>query len=59
MSMAYFPLNGAGVVAVLGQPVRSDVELAEMQPEVQEVVAQAWQGEMALSDLVQSELTQE
>ena len=59
VSMAYFPLNGSGVVAVLGQPVRSDVELAEMQPEVQEVVAQAWQGEMALSDLVQSELTQE
>ena len=59
VSMAYFPLNGPGVLAVLGQPVRGGVELAELQPEVQEVVAQAWQGEMALSDLVQSELTQE
>ena len=59
VSMAYFPLNGPGVLDILGQPVRSDVELAEMQPEVQEVVTQAWQGEMALSDLVQSELTQE
>ena len=59
VSMAYFPLNGPGVLAVLGQPVRGGVELTELQPEVQEVVAQAWQGEMALSDLVQSELTQE
>lgn len=59
VSMAYFPLNEPGVLAILGQPVRSGVELAEMQPEVQEVVHQAWQGEMALSDLVQSELTQE
>lgn len=59
VSMAYFPLNGPGVLAVLGQPVRDGVELTELQPEVQEVVAQAWQGEMALSDLVQSELTQE
>lgn len=59
VSMAYFPLNASGVLAILGEPVRSGVALAEMQPEVQQVVAQAWQGEMALSDLVQSELTQE
>lgn len=59
VTMAYFPAYDSGVVATLDEPVRSGVPLSEMQPEVQAIVEQAWEGKMALSDLIQSELTQE
>ena len=59
VTMAYFPTDGTGVVAIPDEPVRTDVRLEDMQPEVQNVVSRTRNGEAALSKLFESELTRE
>ena len=59
VTMAYFPVDNTGIVAILGDPVRTSVQVTDMQPEVQDVVYRTWNGETVLSYLFESELTRE
>lgn len=59
VTMAYFPVDSTGVLAILDEPVRTGVRVEDMQQEVQDVVFRTWKGETALSDLFESEVTRE
>ncbi len=59
MSMAYFPRNEEGVVAVLDQEIRSHVKVETLEEEVQKVIRRAWEGEISVSRLFTGGYTKE
>ena len=59
MSMAYFPRNEEGVVAVLDQEIRSPVKVETLEEEVQKVIRRAWEGEISVSRLFTGGYTKE
>ena len=59
LTMAYFPKDGNGVIATLGQAVETGVPLSSLAPESIGVIENAWEGEQTVSRLFESEISHE
>lgn len=57
LSIAYYDLNGDGIISTMGKELTVGAKLSELSPEGQRAIELAWEGTVAVSKLFESEFS--